>query len=52
MIVPEVGFCNPTMVFINDDFPAPLGPNKPNIPFSIFKRNIFNSLKTIFVGEA
>ena len=35
IIDPESGCCNVAIVLIKDDFPAPLGPNKPNIPVPI-----------------
>ena len=31
------------MVRINDDLPAPLGPNNPNMPFDIDKFTLFNA---------
>jgi hypothetical protein len=43
VIVPEDGSCKEAMVFIKVDFPAPFGPNKPNIPLVIFNETSFNA---------
>jgi len=32
--VPESAYCSVASVRIREDFPAPLGPSSPNIPFS------------------
>ena len=34
VIAPVSGSCSVAMVRIREDFPAPLGPNSPNIPLS------------------
>ena len=42
IIEPESGLCNVAIVLIKDDFPAPFGPKRPNIPtpISILKLSI------------
>ena len=35
--------CSVAIVLIKVDFPAPFGPNKPNIPVGIVKSMFFNA---------
>ena len=43
--------CNVAKVLIREDFPAPLGPNKPNIPFEssmLMSSNALTPLAYVF----
>ena len=42
-MVPDVQLCNRVMILMREVFPAPFGPNRPNIPGSISKFKSFKA---------
>ena len=57
-MLPLSNSCSPAMVLINVDFPAPLGPRSPNMPFPTSKVTSFKAstlleyvLETFFIDN-